>query len=298
MTDALHNLLSGEVIERVKQLELFSRLRVRGARIGDNRSTVMGVSPEFVQHRPYLRGDNPRHIDWRVLAKSDRLVVKRFEEFTNASATIVLDTSASMGYRGAGLSKLDFAVRCAGVLTYLMLQQRDAFSLAEFAGDIAGWIEPGSSRRHMARVFERLVTLESQGPTRIVECLNTVHSRLHGRGIVMVLSDFMDDPASIASALGRLRAAGSDVIAFQVFDPSEQDLDFVDFTQFRDVEDNSIVAVDPLLIREQYRELFGQHIESLRSRCLSFGVDFAPLPVGDNFDILIADYLRRRRPAL
>lgn len=290
----IHSLLTSDAIDRVKRLELFSRQRVRGGRIGENRSTVLGLSPEFVHHRGYMRGDNPRHIDWRVFARTNRLAVKKFEEFTNTPVTIIIDTSGSMGYRGVGETKLSFAMHAAAIVAYIGLLRQDTTSLAEFSDRVAGWIEPGSGRRHLTRLFERLVNLEPAGPTRIIECVESVRPRLRAPGVVVVLSDFMDDPEAIAVALGKIRAAGHDVIAFQVYDPSESDLDYVDFTQFIDLEDNSTIGVDPLLIRQQYRELFEAHGKALRTSCHAAGVDYEPLPVSDDFDLLIADYLRRR----
>lgn len=293
-TDAISSILSGDVVERIRALELFARQRVEGSRLGDNRSPLLGVSPEFVQHRAYLPGDNLRHVDWRIVAKTDRMMTKRFAEFTNTRAAVALDISGSMAYQGAGMSKHEYALRAAAILFYLMSLQRDAFSLCLMEGKGLEWTDSASSRRHLALVFERLLSARPQGAAELPTTIERLGHRLRGRGLLIVISDFMDDPMAIATAIGRLRVRGQDVIAFQVFDAGERDIDFVDFTQFRDLEDGSLIAADPLLIREEYRRHFLAHQLQLKEQCLAHGVDFAALEVSDHYEILIGDYLRRR----
>lgn len=288
------SLLSGEIAERIKQLELFSRLRVEGARSGENRSPRIGFSSDFRQHRQYFPGDSLRYLDWRVLARTDRLVVKQYEELTNAEMVVLLDISGSMAFAGAGMSKLEFGVRCAGILTYLMYVQRDSYSLQLFGESAEDSIPRGEGRRHQRRVFEKLVSAVAAGPTRFVECFRQVEARRRRKGLVIVLSDFMAEPEPIAKALGRLRMRGHDVIAFQVFDAAERDLDFVDFTRFRDLEDGEVLGADPLLIQAEYRRQFDRHQLRIKEQCLAHAVDHVVLPVADEYDEVIGDYLRRR----
>jgi len=288
------SLLTGDLVERIKQLELFSRLRVEGSRAGENRSPHVGFSTDFVQHRQYFPGDNLRDLDWRALARTDRLVVKQFEELTNAEMTVVLDVSGSMAFAGQGMSKLEFAVRCAGILAYLMYVQGDSYALTLFGESAADHVARGSGRRHLRRVFEKLVAAAPRGETRFAECLRQVGARLTRKGLVLVLSDFMADPEPLAKALGRLRMRGNDVIAFQIFEPDEREMDFVDFTRFRDLEDGAVLAADPLLIQAEYRRQFDRHQLMLKEHCLAHAVDHVVLPVADEYDEVIGDYLRRR----
>jgi len=292
--DPVASLLSADLVERVKQLELFCRLRVEGSRAGENRSKLIGFSTDFLQHRQYFPGDNLRYLDWRVLARSDRLVVRQHEELTNAEMAVLLDTSGSMAFAGQGMSKLDFAVRCAALLTYLMYLQGDSFSLYLFREGAVEPVRRGSGRRHLRRVFEKLVSAAPRGETGFAECFREAEARLGRRGLVAVLSDFMAEPEPIAKALGRLRMRGHDAIAFQIFDPEEREMDFVDFTRFRDLEDGSILAADPLLIQAEYRRQFDRHQLMLKEQCLAHGVDHVVLPVADEYDEVIGDYLRRR----
>jgi len=324
-SNAVTSLLSSDVAERVKQLELFCRLRVEGSRSGENKSKLVGFSTDFAQHRQYFPGDNLRYLDWRALARTDRLVVKQHEDLTNAEMAVLLDASGSMAFAGqggccataglssrvfrpgtvgqadrgtggpqGGLSKLEFSVRSAAILTYLMYLQGDSFSLYLFSESTADRVPRGSGRRHLLRVFEKLVAARPGGETRFAECFREVEARLTRKGLVAVLSDFMAEPEPIARSLGRLRMRGHDVIAFQVFDPDEREMDFVDLTRFRDLEDGSILAADPLLIQAEYRRQFDQHQLMIKEGCLAHAVDHVVLPVADEFDKVIGDYLQRR----
>jgi uncharacterized protein (DUF58 family) len=288
------SILTGDIVERIKQLELFSRLRVEGALAGENRSPFKGFSSDFLQHREYNRGDNLKYLDWRVYGKTDKLYIKEFEHVTNAPVNLIVDISASMDFQGEGFSKHEFTVRCAGLLAYLMFIQRDDFGLFLFNDSLVEHIRPASSSRHLNRVFERLVSITPAGETDFKQCLFHAEARASRRGLVAVLSDFMDDPAVIARGLGRFRMEGHDVIAFQVYDELESELQTIDFTRFRDLETEEITAVDPLLIRDEYRRQFLLHQHDMKSECLRHGVDHVLLPVSDDFDRVMGDYLRRR----
>ncbi len=292
--DPVASLLDGDMVDRLRRLELFSSRRVEGGRTGDNPSPLKGFSSDFLQHRQYFHGDSLRHLDWRVLAKSDRLMVKQYEEITNAEMTLVIDASGSMGYAGQSMSKLEFAVRCSSILFYIMHLQQDVFSLFVFNEKVADRIPPGGSRRQLRRVFEKLVSLEAAGLTAFDACVREMESRVRRKGIVVVFSDFMDDPAQIAKSFGRLRLRGHDVLAFQVADPSEKDLEFNSFTRFKDMEDGETIGVDPLLIRSEYKRQFEIHQKRLKECFLSHAVDFTILPVSDEYEKLIGDYLRHR----
>ena len=294
MNSSITSILTGDVVDRIRRLEIFSRSLVEGGRAGDNRSPMKGFSTDFVQHRQYYPGDMLKYLDWRVLAKSDRLVIRQYEEHTNAEMAVVLDTSGSMGFEGPGMSKIEYAVRCTAVLLYLMFLQRDSFSLFLISGKNATMIPRGSGRRHLTRAFEKLVTIKAEGEADFTEAFRGIESRLSRRGLCVVISDFMDDPEKLGTAIGRIRMHGHDAIAFQVFDPAERELDFVDMTRFVDMEDGSVYALDPLMIRNQYQEEFDKHQRNVRSRCLAQGVDHAVLPVASPFDAPIGDYLQKR----
>ncbi len=292
--DAFASLLSGDLIERLRRLELFSRERVAGNRSGDNPSPLRGFSSDFLQHRQYFAGDSLRYLDWRVLAKSDKLVVKQFEELTNTPMYVILDTSGSMRYQGATYSKLEFAIRCAALLTYLMHLQQDTFGLWVFRETVVSRLPIGGSRRHLGRLFEVLITLEAEGETDYERAFQQVEAQATRRGIVIVISDFLVPPEEIARQMGRLRLRGHDVLAFQVVDPSERELQYVDFTRFRDLENGELIGADPLAIGDEYKRLFLLHEENLKKACLARGIDLVPLEVSDDFESALGNYLRHR----
>jgi len=292
--DPVTSILTGDIVERVRRLELFSRYQVEGTLAGDNRSPFKGFSTDFLQHRQYFYGDNLKHLDWRVFGRTDKLFVREFEHLTNAQMNLVVDVSASMDFAGLGLSKHEFAIRCAGLLAYLMHLQRDDFGLFLFSDSLVEHVRPASSRRHLHRVFERLVSAEPAGETVFRECLFEAEAHISRRGLVAIFSDFMDDPELITRGLGRFRMRGHDVIAFDIFDEAEEALDYVDFTRFRDLETSEVTGIDPLLIQQEYRRQFRQHQQEMRSGCLKNGVDYVLLPVSDQFDRVMGDYLQHR----
>lgn len=288
------SLIDGDVAERLRQLELFSRLRVEGMCSGDSPSPLKGFSSDFMQHRAYFHGDDLRRIDWRALARTDRLVIKEYEELTDTRMAVVVDVSGSMGYAGDGFSKLQFSVHCAALLFYLMHLQQDQFGLFLFGENVAEKTAFGSSRLHLRRVFQQLVQARPAGGTLFEPCFQHLEKSLRRRGVVVIFSDFMDDAARLGKAMGRLRMRGHDVIAFQVVDPSERELDYVDFTRFRDMEDGSIVGLDPTAIREEYRRQFDAHQVRLNEHCLAQGLDFHVLDVHKEYEFVIGEYLRHR----
>ena len=293
-TTAVSSLLSGEIIERIKQLELFSRRRVEGALAGDNQSPFKGASTDFMQHREYNYGDNLKYLDWRVYGKTGRLYIKEYEDVTNTPLYLVVDISTSMDFQGYTYSKHEFTVRCAGLIAYLMHIQRDDFGLFLFNQAISEYTRPASSKSHLARTFEELVTTEPTGETAFEDCFLSVQSQATRKGLIVVISDFMHEPVLLARSLGSLRSKGHDIIAIQVYDELEKELDYIEFTRFRDLETDEITAIDPLLIQRDYKEQFELHLHDMKAECLKQGIDHVAAEVCDNFDTVLGTYLQKR----
>jgi uncharacterized protein (DUF58 family) len=199
-----------------------------------------------------------------------------------------------MRFAGASYSKLEYAVRCAGMLSYVMYLQQDSFGLWRCGERAAARIPCGSSRRHLGRIFEALVTATAAGETNYETSLRQVEIQATRKGIVVVLSDFMAEPEPLAKLMGRLRLRGHDVLAFHLVDPAERELSFVDFTRFRDLEDGAVIGADPLAIGEEYARQFALHERRLKEACLAHGIDFVTLLVGEDFETPLGDYLRHR----
>ena len=190
------DVVTPELAARVEQLMLFSRFRVQGRQTGENKSVLKGSSTDFLQHRQYYPGDNLKYLDWRVFGRTGRYVVREYEELTNLDLYLVVDNSASMGFGAVGeeLSKHQFAVQVAAMLAYLMLVQKDSFALSLFSDSLTAHVDSGASRRHLLRTYETLLSNAPAGIANWIDAVRHVQARIRRKGLVLVLSYFMDDP--------------------------------------------------------------------------------------------------------
>lgn len=296
MSDTSFSLVDGALVDRVRQLELFSRFRVESFLTGPNKSPFKGMTSDFRQHRQYFRGDELRHLDWRVYGKSERFYIREYEELTNARISVILDVSNSMAYHApdAAYSKHDFAVRCAALLLYIALLHKDSFALTFFNTGAVERTPFGGGRKHLQRMLTLLAASTAHGPTDFPAGLRESTAPIRRRGLTVVLSDFMDRPDRIVRVLSRLRFEGSDVIAMQVFDPAERELDFNSVTRFHDLESEEILVLDPLLLRKEYQAAFDAHQVEMKQSCQRHGFDHVTLPVCEDFDVPLLEYVRRR----
>jgi uncharacterized protein (DUF58 family) len=290
----LSDVIEPAAAAHLRQLVLFARQRVEGRHAGENRSVLKGFSTDFLQHRPYYPGDNLKYLDWRVYARTNRYVVREYEETTNLDLYLVLDVSASMGFAGDGPSKHACAVRAAAVFFYLMLIQRDTFGLALFADQRTACVEPAGGRRHLLELYGRLLAARPAGTADWRGALQQVQSRIRRRGLAIVLSDFMADPAEIGRGLSGFRSRGCDTIAVHIIHPRERALGQTGMTRYVDLEDGSTETVDPLLIRDAYARQFHEHATAVRDECTRRGAAYCDLVAGDDEHKVIGAYLRRR----
>lgn len=288
-------LLDAATAERVRELELFARQRVEGMLQGSNASILKGSTTDFLQHRQYLAGDSLRHLDWRVYARTGRLVIREYEEQTNSQLTVVVDVSGSMRTGGSGrLTKHEFTIRNAAILLTLACLQRDQFSLALFRTGRIVQLPFRGGRGHLRRVLAALVAGRPEGGTDFVQGLAESTAHVVRRGLVVVLSDFMDDPERICRQLAVIRARQGDLVAVQVRDPYEDDLDFNSVTRFHDPETDEVLVVDPVLVRNEYCRAIAEHGAALRDGCSRHGFDHTLVAVGDDYAAPLEAYLRAR----
>lgn len=289
--------LDPAVLASIGDLELLARTVVEGFLHGLHRSPTLGLSMEFAEHRPYLPGDDIRRIDWRVFARTDRFYVKEFEAETHASVSLVVDLSRSMAYGSRGVTKADYAKYLAASLAWFSARQRDRVGLFLFDGVLRETIPP--STRHLLHILHALDRhgMPSSGGDQgtIGDALTTIADRVRRRGIVVVVSDFYDDPEVLAVALGRLRATGSDVIAFDIIDPDERDFPFTAASTFEDLETGERLPVVPDDLRAEYQALFQRHQERLVDRSAQSGVDFVTMDTSRPLDVALYEYLVRRQ---
>jgi uncharacterized protein (DUF58 family) len=292
------DIITGDLAARVKRLMLFSRYRAEGRFAGENRSVKKGQSTDFMQHRPYVQGDNLKYIDWRVYARTSRFVVREFEDTTNLDMYLVVDASASMAFAGGGARKYDYAVQAAAILSYLMMTQKDSFGLSLIADSLRMHLAPGTSRRHLQRCCEVMLATEPAGAADWAQAVRQVRARQKRRGLVILVSDFLDDLDALERGLGGLCGRGSDAIAIHIVHPEEEALSQTNMTRFIDVEDNSALTVDPLILEQAYAAGFSAHCDAVRDACTRKGIAYTKLRVGDDTETVLGTYLRHRAAVL
>lgn len=287
--------LDPTVLARIDNLELLARTVVDGFLNGLHRAPYLGLSMDFAEHRAYVPGDDTRHLDWRLYARTDRHYVKQYEAETNANLMALVDVSASMRYGSHDVSKLDYARYLTACLLYLSRRQRDRVGLGTFDRTFRDWVRP--SARGLDRALLTLDRVEAGEPGSLYDALLVGAERLPRRGIVLVVSDFYEQPDQVMEALRLIRGRGHDIIVFHVLDPAERELPFDEPTSFEDMETGERLPARPARLREDYRRLVRAHIDELRDRIGGEGMDYVLLDTSAPLDDALFRYLtiRERR---
>jgi uncharacterized protein (DUF58 family) len=294
------------VVSQLSNMELRARLIVEGFITGLHRSPYHGFSVEFAEHRPYNPGDELRHVDWKVFAKTDRFYIKQYEEETNLRHYVVLDTSPSMHYRGnAALSKLEYGAYLAAGLHNLMLKQRDATGLIAFDETVHTVRRPKATPGYLRPLLVALEQLTRNGEvegrrTSAASALNEVAERIARRSLVVVITDLFENIAAhddLLRSLRHLRHRGHEVIVFHVLEgETERRFRFPDVPMlFRDMETGAELSVQPAQLREHYEEAVQHFSENFRRRCLENDIDFAELDTNEPYDTALLAYLNKRK---
>jgi uncharacterized protein (DUF58 family) len=279
----------------VKNLALFARGVVEGFITGLHSSPYKGFSVEFAEHRKYSPGDNPRHLDWRILGRSDRLYIKQYEEETNLRAQILLDTSASMAYRhAAGLTKLEYGSFLTAVLSQLMIRQQDAVGLTTFDTEMRLDMPARSTPRHFDEMMRLLEAVRAGQPTNLGATLHRLADRFKRRCLIVLISDLYDDPDVVERALHHFRHRRHEVIVFHVLDRAEIDFPFRELATFRDLETGEELQVDPAYVRDEYRRQIQDFLDSYKRICADCRIDYVPADTSVPYDHMLSRYLTRR----
>ena len=286
--------LRPETVALLNSMSLRARLVVEGYIIGHHRSPYHGFSVEFAEHRSYGPGDEIKHIDWKLFGKTDRLYVKRYEEETNLRAHIILDTSKSMLYSSAEVSKLSYANSLAASLSYLMMNQQDAVGLAKFSEKIDTFIPPKARPSHLNLILSQLDDKDSGDDTQIGMVLHELADRIKKRGMVILISDLLDKPENIMKGLKHFRHQNQEVIVFHIQDRKESEFDFDTRTKFFDMETGEEIVTEPWHIRSNYNELISKLESNYKSNCRENLIDYVPLFTDQSLDIGITEYLIKR----
>ncbi|MDZ7316458.1 MAG: DUF58 domain-containing protein [candidate division KSB1 bacterium] len=287
--------LQPQIVSKLGNLELIARLVVEGFITGLHKSPYHGFSVEFAEHRPYMPGDEIRHIDWKIYAKTDRFFIKQFEEETNLKAYLLLDASASMGYTSHAITKLRYAAILAASLTFLMLRQRDAVGLVTFDQLIRTLLPPRSVPSYLSLILKELQNTAAGSSTRIAAALHQTAERLHRRGLIILLSDLLDEPREILAGLKHFRHKKHEVIVFHLLDPREITFDFRQDGFFQDMESGETLPTQPWHVRSEYRRLAAQFIEEMKRECLSHRIDYVTVRTDTPLDRVLLEYLIKRK---
>jgi uncharacterized protein (DUF58 family) len=292
----LSDILQAEDITSLQTLQLFARTVVEGFTTGQHASPHKGFSVEFRQHRPYVQGDEIRRLDWKIFGRTDRFYIREFDEETNLRATVVLDASGSMGYRGQkGILKFDYARKLAASLAYLLMSQQDAVGLITFDSKIRDVIPCRTKITHLHLMLETMVKTEPGKDTSLAPVLESLAQRLKRRGLVILISDFFDDPAALLRSIGVLRKKGHEIIALQLWDRDEIDFPFGNWARFENLEnDDDFLLLDPATIRQRYIEAQQNFAAQLKEGFRKHQVDYLSLPTDESHSSALRSYLALR----
>jgi uncharacterized protein (DUF58 family) len=295
MADRDKNYFDPKVLAGISNLYLRARWVVEGMMSGLHRSRAKGFSVEFEEHREYSPGDEIRRIDWKALGKFDRYFIKEYEDETNLRAYLLLDASASMNYASDGVTKFDYACTLTASLAYLILRQQDAAGVVTFSDRIDSFVPPRAKRDYLTQILHALENRGPGGETNVGRILDDIAGQVKRRGLIVLVSDLLDEPAEILRGLRQFRFKGNDVIVFHVLDPAELNLPFDGNILFEDLETASLqVITDPRAIRSTYEQVVKEFVNDLRKQCHDNTIDYQLISTATPLDQALASYLSWR----
>ena len=299
MREASRTYLDPSAISRLAGIELVARLVVEGFISGMHKSPYQGFSVEFVEHRQYMPGDEIRYIDWKVYGKSDRYYIKKFEEETNLKSYLLLDTSGSMAFKSdrssENITKMEYGCYLAACLTYLMLKQRDSVGLVVFDDQLRKYMPPRLGRAHLRALMSELENASPGNETDISATFHGLAQRIVRRGLIIIISDLLDDPEKVLRSLKHFRHRKHEVIVFHILDPAELEFPFDGPVLFKDLEASDQLSVEAELLRDEYRRQMGDFVDTYESGCRASSIDYVRMDTSTPFDYALSLYLSKRK---
>ena len=283
------------MVAMLDSISMKAKLVVEGYIIGQHRSPYHGFSVEFAEHRSYEPGDEVKHIDWKLYGKTNRLYIKRYEEETNLRAHLILDTSKSMSYSSNKVTKLEYGSYLLAALSYLMISQQDAAGVVLFDESIRSFIPPKSTPSHLNTLLNALDVEKPGNDTKIESVLHEMADRINKRGLVIIISDLLDDPKSILNGLKHFRYKNQEVVLFHILDRNELEFNFDSRTKFVDMESGDEITTDPWHIRNDYKNLILELQKFYKSQCRYNNIDYVPLFTDDSLDKGLNEYFNKRQ---
>lgn len=276
-------------------MELRARLVVEGFITGLHKSPYHGFSVEFAEHRQYMPGDEIKHIDWKIYGKTDRYYIKQYEEETNLKAYIVLDASKSMAYASKGnLPKIQYASFLVAALSYMMIKQQDAVGLAVYDERITTYLPPHATKAYLRQILIELDKVRAANKTGGGRSLHQVADRIKRRGLVVIVSDLLDNPDEIIAALKHFRHKKNEVIVMHVLDPLERSFAFDSDAEFKDMETAEQMMTQPWQLRRAYQQTMAAFLERYKRECRENYVDYVLLDTATPYDVALFQYLNKR----
>ncbi len=297
--ESYQNYLNPQVLASVEGLDLQARMVVEGYVAGMHRSPYHGFSVEFAEHREYVAGDDIRHVDWKVWSKTDKFYLKQYEEETNLLLYLLLDTSESMSYASAGnVTKLQYAQFVGASLAYLTLWQQDSVGLATFDDAVQRFLRPSGQTSQLKEIARLMAASPARERTDVGIVFHDLAERFKKRGVVVVLSDLLDDPARVVAGLRHFRHRRHEVVVFHILDPAEVDFPFRDTTLFKGLEGMPDQLTDPRALRKAYLDEVGAYLDALRRGCQAIDIDYVPLRTDVDLGGALSSYLASRSSRL
>lgn len=292
----LSDLLPPEDLAQLNGLPLFARSVMEGFSTGMHASPHKGFSIEFRQHRPYVQGDEIKRLDWKVFGRSDRFYIREYDEETNLRATLLLDASGSMAYRGTrGLIKFEYARKLTAALAYVLTGQQDAVGLVTFDSKVRSMVPCRTKTTHLHLVLDTLVKTQPGAETSLAGVLQNLAPRMKRRGLLLLITDGFDDADALLQAVGVLRKQGHEIIVFQIWDRDELEFPFSRWARFENLEiDDDFLLLDPAAIRQRYLQTLAKFREQLMEGLRKHQVDLVPLITDEPLVDAVKSYLALR----
>jgi uncharacterized protein (DUF58 family) len=293
-----YRFLDPAVLSKIGDLELVARTVVEGFISGLHRSPYLGFSVDFAEYRQYMPGDDIRRIDWKVYARSDRFYVKEYEGETNTNVYLLLDISASMGYRSGAVSKIEYASYLAASLAYFAQRQKDSVGLVTFDEELVEKLPARCKLGHLASLLHILDKVNPSAQTKFEKPLRALAETFRRRGIVVLISDLYAPLEDILRSLRQFRSKGNDMVVFQVLDPQEKDFRFTRVFRMEDMETKREVVIVPEEVRADYLERMNQHMQAVKRECGILGIDYLMLHTAQPLDHALYAYLSTRQKSM
>ena len=293
--EVTNRFLDPAILAQISNLDLVAKTVVDGFVAGLHRSPDFGFSQEFAEYRSYTPGDDLRHVDWNVFARTERAYLKRYRGETNTSLMVMLDASASMGFGSGAVRKFDYSKYLASALVYLAHLQRDGAGLIVFDDDVTNFVRPSTRQGQLMRLLHGIGDAQLGKRTDFERPFLELQGFLKRRGITVLISDFFEDPDKIIQTMEPFRFRGNELVLFHVLDPKEMEPKLGEAVLLLDMESGETIEASPEYAQQEYRQKIGAHIQQLRSKAQGAGIDYFLLRTDRPLDAALREYFTIRK---